>query len=120
MFEVQCWGWQADGSEPGKVPDGNFDFTRTLAHAVIQSIQILMPGNPVVMGQTGHWPGSELSNSQLDVMGRVFVFRTTPIPTPILQDLLRFVPPGTEPLIKTYITTPDNPVPELVFTDPPP
>lgn len=124
VFMVHCWGWQYDQSEPATVPDGNFDFTRILAHAVLQSIQAIMPGNPVVMGGAGHWPGSEPGATQLDVFGREFVFKTNPIPTPILQEMLKFVPDGTKQFTRTYINIPsytDTPsTSELVFTDPPP
>lgn len=94
IFEVRCWGMTPDRTSPTAVDD-DFDQTQVLYHAVLQSIQRLMPGNPVVMADNGEWTEAKAKNTHLDLLGREFVFTTTPIPTPILDHLLDFVPRGT-------------------------
>lgn len=95
VFEVRCWGMNPDRSNPETVVDDDYDFTQVLYQAVLQSIQRLMPGNPVVMADRGDWTDAKVEGDQSDILGREFVFTTNPIPTPILDHLLPFVPIGT-------------------------
>lgn len=95
VFQVRCWGMNPDRSNPETVRADDYDFTQVLYQAVLQSMQRLMPGNPVVPGNGGAWTDAKVPGDQSDILGREFVFETNPIPTPILSELIGFVPRGT-------------------------
>lgn len=86
-FEVHCWSRTNTEADPTKIPDDDYNFTRTLAHAVIAAVDDLARGAFVV--EAGTW-----TPQGVITYGRCFVFGIT-LNTPVLSVLLPFVPPGT-------------------------
>lgn len=97
-FAVYCWGRTNTETDPTKIPDDDYDFARTLSHAVIAACDDLARG--VYTVEPGTWTPSGLIN-----YGRVYVFGIT-FATPVLSVLLPFVPPGTLGSATLYGHTP--------------
>lgn len=86
-FEVHCWATTTDRSNPVAVPDADYNFARALYHALIASCDDLARGAYAV--EPGRW-----TPQGVITLGREFVFGLT-FMTPVLTELLPFVPPGT-------------------------
>jgi hypothetical protein len=86
-FEVHCWATTTDRTDPATIPDADYTFARALAHAVIASVDDLARG--VFRCSRGIW-----TRQGVVTQGREFVFDLT-LFTPVLTQLLPFVPPGT-------------------------
>lgn len=86
-LEVHCWGTVADRSAPTTVQQFDLNFTRALYHAVIASTDDLARG--AWRTEPGRW-----TEAALVQLGSEFVFGLT-FMTPVLTELLPFVPPGT-------------------------
>lgn len=86
-FAVQCWGRTNTETDPTKIPDDDYNFTRTLAHAVIAACDDLARGAYTV--EPGQW-----ASQGIVTFGRMFEFGIT-FATPVLSVLLPFVPSGT-------------------------
>ncbi len=97
-FNVHCWGRTSTETDPAKIPDDDYNFTRTLSHAVIAACDDLARG--VYTVEPGTWTPSGVIS-----YGREYVFGLT-FATPVLSVLLPFVPPGTAGQATLYGHTP--------------
>ena len=97
-FEVRCWG-RGDGSQ---IDDD--DMTRTLAHAVIVSVQSLAPGSRVVDG-SGRVTTATFAASQQARAGSELVFGVTLL-TPVLRDILPYAPSDVRSVHESSLVTP--------------
>lgn len=86
-FEVHCWGRTNTDVDPTTIPDDDYNFARTLSHAVIAACDDLARG--IYTAESGQW-----TRSGVVAYGREYVFNLT-FETPVLSTLLPFVPPGT-------------------------
>lgn len=96
-FEVHCWATTTDRSDPTVIPDVDYTFARALAHAVIAAADDL--GRGVYRCSRGVWTKQGVVS-----YGRYFTFDLT-LNTPVLHELLPFVPPGT---VGSATITPDG------------
>lgn len=108
-FAVHCWGRTSTETDPAKIPDDDYNFARSLAHSVIAACDDLARGAFTV--EPGEWTQNGVVN-----FGREFVFGIT-FQTPVLSQLLPFVPPGTVGEASVYSHVPGEPD-ELVTTIP--
>jgi len=109
-FEVRCWGRTSTDTNPQTIPDDDYNFARTLSHAVIAACDDLARGAYTV--EPGQW-----TTSGLITFGREFVFGLT-LQTPVLSVLLPFVPPGTVGEASVYSHVPGETPDELVAVIP--
>jgi hypothetical protein len=86
-FEVHCWGTTAVRTNPATIPNDDYDYTRQLAHCLIAAVDDCARG--VFTIEPGLW-----TRQGVVTLGREFVFGIT-LNTPVLTQLLPFVPPGT-------------------------
>lgn len=86
-LEVHCWGTCVDRSDPSKIQETDLNFTRALYHALIAACDDLARG--AFTPEDG-----EYTEAALVQLGSEFVFGLT-FMTPVLTELLPFVPPGT-------------------------
>jgi hypothetical protein len=109
-FEVHCWGRTNTDANPITIPDDDYNFARTLSHAVIAACDDLARGAYTV--EPGQWTPSGVIN-----YGREYVFGLT-LMTPVLSVLLPFVPPGTVGQASMYSHVPGETPDELVTVIP--
>jgi hypothetical protein len=101
-FEVRCWGVGTD-------PDDDFDMTQSLYQAVLQSVKHV--GGPFTRGgievTRGTWTDASIGSSQHVRFGREFVFGIR-FATPVLSELLPFVPSDTTHTDTIILKAPDG------------
>lgn len=102
-FEVHCWATTTDRSDRHGIPNADYTYARALAHAVIASVDDLCRGAFAV--SRGRW-----TRGGVATFGREYIFDLT-LNTPVLKDLLPFVPPGTA---GQATITPDGSTPDAV------
>lgn len=108
-FRVHCWGTTDSRTDATTIPERDYDFTRALAHAVIAACHEVACG--CYTAGPGEWtPGGVVR------LGRELVFGLT-FPTPVLSELLPFVPPGVVGEADVYLDDGDG-TPELTAVIP--
>lgn len=101
-LEVRCWGIASPRTDAG-----DYDMTRTLAHAVLASLQRIVPNHG--LSTQGEWTKS----GPIDSAGREFVFAVS-IDTPVLDSLLpynaatMYASAGTTAVTTDTYTNPDG------------
>lgn len=108
IFEVQVWG---QASPPDS--DLDFDATQNLYDIVIQSVYAMSVGRSTIID--GRWVDQAVSETQVDKSGHVYVFGVE-IETPVLDNLLGYLPPLTVMSGTAKIQPADGSPPETAAT----
>jgi hypothetical protein len=106
LIEVRCWGQSTPADD-----DEDWNVARGLAHLVMQAAEVLTAG--IWNATSGSWTDSEPGAALLNRAGREFRFMLE-IGTPILGDLLPYVPAGTKAELTVEQKTPSGTVEETV------